>query len=76
MPLLGYLALALMVSGAILANTGTCEMADCEDLKTPISAVVTVLGIAFIPFASLLFLLIRWIVSPVGAKTTQSSNTD
>ena len=40
-------------------------MRDCEDLRTPVSAIVTVLSIALVPFALLVFLLVRWIVSPL-----------
>ena len=68
----GYLAFALTLAGAILLNTGTCEMADCEDLKTPIPAIVIVLSAALIPAVLLAAILARWIASPVETRPNGS----
>jgi hypothetical protein len=72
----GYLLIAYVLSAAILLNTGTCEMADCEDIKTPMSAIVTVLSVAAAPFAVMLFLLARWIASPLHSHRTRVATTN
>ena len=60
----GYLMVAWLLAGVVLLNTGTCEMADCEDLKSPRGLEAAVLWVTLTPLALLLVLLIRWIVSP------------
>ena len=60
-----YLVIAWIVASVVLLNTGTCEMADCEDLKSPVGLEAAVLMVTLTPFVLLLVALVRWITGPV-----------